>query len=273
MKHLNTATKLIICIFLLGCGQPVSAAVKQALPNIEALWRQYLRNDAAKLPAIRYPYDHCFRSAARQYDLPVSLLLAVARGESDFNPRARSDRNCHGLMQIQWPGTARHLGIYRLTTLYEPCPNIRAGAAYLRELLDRFGDNLHLALAAYNYGPGRIANRIGAGHIPPGAKWYSSYIYHHLNHILQGASPVGTVAYRRPVNYRQPQQIALITFTQPYRAEAYYQHLQERAPGLNLDWFRIGLGRYQVVLRYSDNKALQKGKKRLRNLGVFVNGR
>ncbi len=264
----------MICIVFLGYGQqPVSGAVKDTVPNIEALWHQYLRKDAAKLPAIKYPYEHCFRSAAQKYDLPLSLLLAVARGESNFNPRAKSDRNCHGLMQIQWPGTAKHLGIYRLEALYEPCTNIRAGARYLRELLDRYNENPHLALAAYNYGPGRIKNQAGAGHIPRGAKWYSGYIYHHLEYIMKGATAVGSDASGKPERYNRQKRLALITFNQPYRANAYLRHLQKRAPSLNLDWYRIGLGRYQVVMLYSDNQTLETGRKKLRTLGVIVYAR
>jgi len=270
MNHIGILIKLIICILFLGYGQPVSSAVKDTVPNIEALWHQYFSNDTAKFPAISYPYDHCFRSAAQKYGLPLSLLVAVARGESNFNPRAKSNRNCHGLMQIQWPETAKHLGIYRLKALYEPCTNIRAGAEYLRELLDRYHDNLHLALAAYNYGPGRIKNGVGADHIPRGAKWYSGYIYHHLKYILRGATAAGSDTAGKPKKYNRQQCLALVTFNQPYRAKAYLQHLQKRAPSLNLDWYRIGLGRYQVVMLYSDHQSLESGKNKLKSLGVIV---
>ena len=272
MNHISILTKLLICIILLGYGQPVSSAVKDTVPDIEALWHQYLK-DGARLPKISYPYDHCFRSASQTYDLPLALLLAVARGESNFNPRAKSDRNCHGLMQIQWPKTAEHLDIYRLNALYEPCTNIRAGARYLRELLDRYNDNLHLALAAYNYGPGRIKKRAGAGHIPHGASWYSGYIYHHLKYVLQGATATGSDTTGRSPKYSQPKRLVLITFRQPYRAKAYYQHLQKRAPSLNLAWYRISLDRYQVVMLYSDNQTLETGRKKLRSLGVIVYAR
>jgi hypothetical protein len=264
---------LILCIAVFGYVPPVLSAVKQVVPNIEILWRQYLDNDAATYPAIRYPYDHCFRSAAQKYDLPLTLLLAVARGESNFNPRAMSDRNCHGLMQIQWPGTARHLGIYRLKALYEPCTNIRAGARYLRELLDRYNENLHLALAAYNYGPSRIIIGAAFSQVPRGAKWYSGYIYHHLKYITQQASPDVTDASGKTKTYSRQRRLPLITFRQPYRANAYYQYLQKQAPSLNLDWYRIGMGRYQVVMLYSDRKALEIGRKKLKKLGVVIDSR
>ena len=67
--------------------------------------------------------------------------------------------------------------------------------------------------------------------------------------------------------------IALITFNQPYRANAYYQYLQKKAPSLTLDWYRIGMGRYQVVMLYADNKSLENGRKKLRKLGVIVKAR
>ena len=94
-------------------------------------------------------------------------------------------------MQILWPDTARHLGIYRLSQLYDPCTNIDAGARYLKELLGNYDDNLHLALAAYNYGPSRIAK--DGFNIPSGAEWYSGYIYRHLNYVLGDGSKQNTV--------------------------------------------------------------------------------
>jgi len=271
MNPVRKFTKLIICLFLLGYGQPAFSAVKNNALDLEALWQHYLATDARKIPATQFPYKHCFKSAAQKHDIPLSLLLAVARGESNFNSNAKSDRNCHGLMQIQWPETAKHLGIYRLSALYNPCTNVNAGAKYLKELLDRYDNNLHLALAAYNYGPNRIDKTPVSGQIPEGAKWYSGYIFHHLEHIMQGA----TVASGSSIANRQsstiPQKhIPIITFTRPYRAAGLYDHLRKRAPGLNIEWYRTGLGRYQVVMHYSDKQALENGKTKLRSLGIKV---
>ena len=261
----------MICLLVLGYGQPVFSSVKSNEPGVEALWDRYLSDNARKSPVIRYPFERCFKLASARYSLPLSLLLAVSRGESNFNPRAKSDRNCHGLMQIQWPQTAKHLGIDQLDALYDPCTNILAGAKYLRELLDRYDGNLHLTLAAYNYGPGRIHTNSVSSSIPQGAQWYSGYIYHHLKHILRGATASaaasGTGGRRR---YEPGQQLEIITFTKPYRAAGFYQHLKARAPGLNLDWYRMGLGRYQVVMRYTDERTLENGKNKLRKLGIRV---
>jgi len=273
MNHFINPAKLVICLLLLGYGQPVFSSVKSNGPDVEALWDRYLSDDARKSPVIQYPFEHCFKLASEKYSLPLSLLLAVSRGESNFNPRAKSDRNCHGLMQILWPQTAKHLGIFQLDELYDPCTNILAGARYLRELLDRYDDNLHLTLAAYNYGPNRIGKDPVSSSIPQGAQWYSSYIYHHLKHILRGAtaSAAASGSGRRP-RYNPGQQLEIITFTKPYRAAGFYQYLKERAPGLNLDWYRMGLGRYQVVMLYTDEQTLENGKRKLRNLGIRVQG-
>jgi len=274
MNHFMNLTKLTICLLLLGYGQPVFSSVKSNEPDVEALWGRFLSDDARKSPVVRYPFERCFKSASEKYSLPLSLLLAVSRGESNFNPRAKSDRNCHGLMQILWPQTARHLGIYKLEALYDPCTNILAGARYLREMLDRYDGNLHLTLAAYNYGPNRIRKNSDSGSIPQGAQWYSGYIYHHLKHILRGAT-TSTVASGSGgrLRYNPKQHLEIITFTKPYRAAGFYQYLKERAPGLNLDWYRMGLGRYQVVMLYADERTLENGIRKLKNLGIRVKGR
>jgi hypothetical protein len=270
MNPAGTFVKLTICLFLLGYGQSVFGAVKDKTPDLEALWKHYLESDAGKIPTIQFPYESCFKSAAQKHDLPLSLLLAVARGESNFNPNAKSNRNCHGLMQIRWPVTAKYLGIYRLSALYDPCTNIDTGARYLKELLDRYDNNLHLALAAYNYGPNRIDKSPVSGRIPAGAKWYSSYIYHHLEKIMQGAVANKSATANRQSPYIPQKHIPIVTFTRPYRAAGLYDHLRKRAPGLNIEWYRTGLGRYQVVMHYADKQALQQGKEKLRRLGISV---
>lgn len=256
--------KLVIVV--LGAALTVLAMTADASrPDLDAAWQEYSDNRSSLQPAYTFPHATCFRAASLAYGLPESLLLAVARGESDFEATARSRANAHGVMQILWPDTAQHLGIYRLSDLYDPCTNIDAGARYLKELLARYDNNLHLALAAYNYGPGRI-NRNGNG-IPSGAEWYSGYIYRHLNYV------VGSGAERRPVNdtlYSEIGQSTLLTFGEPYRAEAFIERLEKQAPGLNLDWFRRGTGEFEVVMTYADRQEFDHSANLLQSAGFRV---
>ena len=229
-----------------------------ARPDLDAAWQDYSTNRTSLQPAYTFPHATCFRVAALEYGLPESLLLAVARGESDFEATARSRANAHGVMQILWPDTARHLGIRRLSDLYDPCTNIDAGARYLTELLGRYDGNLHLALAAYNYGPGRIA-RDGRG-IPSGAEWYSGYIYRHLNYVIGSGANRNTMP---DTLYSDIGQSTLLTFGEPYRAEAFIERLEEQSPELNLDWFRRGTGEFEVVLTYADRKEFDDSARQL----------
>ncbi len=231
-------------------------------PDLDSTWRGYMNRQAAVESAYRFPHATCFSIAALEYGLPETLLLAVARGESDFEATARSRANAHGVMQILWPGTANHLGIYRLSELYDPCTNIDAGARYLKEMLARYDGNVHLALAAYNYGPQRIA--LDGGDIPSGASWYSGYIYRHLTYVLGDGS-----ATPRPGSslYSDIGQSTLLTFGEPYRAAAFIERLESTAPDLTLDWFRRGTGEFEVVMTYADKESFDRSAKMLERAG------
>ena len=98
--------------------------------------------------------------AAARYGISSHLVDAVAWQESRYNPRARSSAGAIGVMQLM-PGTARQLGV---SNPHDVRQNVAGGAAYLREQLERFGNNVPLALAAYNAGPGAVMKY---GGIPP----------------------------------------------------------------------------------------------------------
>jgi soluble lytic murein transglycosylase-like protein len=93
--------------------------------------------------------------------LPAELIHAVIRAESNYNPRAQSDKGAQGLMQLM-PATAKRFG--SINSL-DPRDNILTGSRYLRWLMDYFDQNIELAVAAYNAGEGAV---VKAGHkIPP----------------------------------------------------------------------------------------------------------
>ena len=106
-------------------------------------------------------YDAAIEEHAAAHRVRPELVRAVIQVESAYNPRARSNKGAMGLMQLM-PETAADLGV---TNAYDPVQNIRGGVAYLRQLLDKFGGNEELALAAYNAGPGAVTKYGDA--IPP----------------------------------------------------------------------------------------------------------
>jgi soluble lytic murein transglycosylase-like protein len=129
----------------------------QMQPNTSRTRRSSRPNERAGRfrRAIYFPH---VATAERQYALPPGLLDALIWTESRYNPLALSRAGAAGLGQLM-PGTAQALGI---GNRYEPLANITGSARYLRTLLDRFG-MVHLAIAAYNAGPGAVQR---AGRIP-----------------------------------------------------------------------------------------------------------
>jgi hypothetical protein len=259
------ATCLFLCIAVLPAvsANATTAAGVGDPTTLEARWHAFSRTAAQSQPALDFPYAHCFRRAATAHDLPETLLLAVARGESDFDPVARSKANAYGLMQILWPDTARYLGVDRLSELLDPCTNVEAGARYLKELLGKYQGNLHRALAAYNYGPGRIP--AAGGSLPKGAVWYSGYILRHLDYVLHGDRKGRPAAQRRP--YSEKDRLFIIHFSRPYRAAAFVENLQPRFGDIRLDWFRLPDGGFDVVMLYTSEKQLSDGQRLLSGMG------
>jgi hypothetical protein len=122
-------------------------------------------------PSSHDPYGDHIAEAAQRFELPAAWIRAVMRLESDGDPRARSPKGAIGLMQIMPETWAELRARYRLgDDPYDPHDNIVAGAAYIRELFDRYGSPAWIA--AYNAGPGRYEEALKGRPLPPETRAY-----------------------------------------------------------------------------------------------------
>lgn len=144
-------------------------ALSDTPPKGGGEYKTYLVRGASKpIMATRPPsddyvgqYDDLIQRHAEANGIRPDLVRAVIQVESGYNPRARSPKGARGLMQLM-PGTALDLGV---VNAYDPEDNIRGGTRYLKMLLERYGNDETLALAAYNAGPEAVEKYGNA--VPP----------------------------------------------------------------------------------------------------------
>lgn len=137
-------------ILLTGSPDDVATELLVAAPALQAVEGS---PDNAKLPAgIPAAFAAFIQEASVASRLPPALIHAVIAVESNYNPRAVSLKGAQGLMQLM-PATARRFGAFNVL---DPRSNILAGSKYLRWLLDTFGQDMELSIAAYNAGEGAV---------------------------------------------------------------------------------------------------------------------
>jgi len=157
------SAQLALATAKLGCGQ-----INESIVYAESLCNNaIISGTSGQLPAaiwlLAYPkgYFKYVSEYANKFGIEESLVLAVIREESRFNPKTLSWAHARGLMQIipqTGRNVARLIGIrpYYTSKLHDPDTNIKMGCYYLSQLLKRFNNDKVMALAAYNGGPLRV---------------------------------------------------------------------------------------------------------------------
>ena len=116
--------------------------------------------DWEKIPLNRRAFSEAIQSAAEVFAVDDALIRAIIHAESAYQPEALSPKGAQGLMQLM-PDTQAEL---QVVDVFDPTSNIEGGTLYLSRLLKQFDQNVELAAAAYNAGPGAV---LEYGGVPP----------------------------------------------------------------------------------------------------------
>lgn len=155
-----TLTTLFLFAFLLSSISTAMAEIYKYTDERGVIHFTDMPNNARYRPVLpggkssrdECRYDQIIRMLCREHQMDFSLVKAVIKAESAFNPRAVSSKGAQGLMQLM-PDTARQLSV---DDPFDPYDNLQGGVRYLRQMLDIFNGNVTLAVAAYNAGPGAV---------------------------------------------------------------------------------------------------------------------
>ena len=137
-------------------------------------------------PATVSKFDPLIQSAASKHGVDPNLISRMIKHESNFNPKAISPAGAKGLMQLM-PDTATELGV---RNVFDPEENLDAGVRYISQLLHKYDGDVNKALAAYNWGPGRV-DKHGIDNLPTETRNY-------LQRILGGEDVGSNIARVQP---------------------------------------------------------------------------
>ena len=175
---------------------PTSGAVMRAARSAASEVNTYLDGRAQTHQTLNRSFtpqdiDAAIEQAAARHNVDPSLVRSVVKVESNFNPNAVSRKGAMGLMQLM-PATARSLNV---ANPFDPEQNVDAGVRHLKRLLDSYGGNVPLSLAAYNAGSGAVARSAGVPHF----RETQNYV-RRITNLYNGGSEPGSYIFGNPVH-------------------------------------------------------------------------
>src|ERR1035441_7101123 len=175
---------------------PTSGAVMRAARSAASEVNTYLDGRAQSHQILNRAFtqedvDAAIEQAAARHNVDPNLVRSVVKVESNFNPNAVSRKGAMGLMQLM-PSTARSLNV---VNPFDPQQNVDAGVRHLRRLLDSYGGNVSLSLAAYNAGSGAVARSAGVPHF----RETQNYV-RRITNLYNGGSEPGSYIFGSPVH-------------------------------------------------------------------------
>lgn len=186
---------------------PANAAAMKAARSAAAEVNQYLgrestRSANAKIVSANFrgtaaapaDIDSAIEQAAARHNVDPNLVRAVVKVESNFNPNAVSAKGAMGLMQLM-PSTARQLNV---KNPFDPEQNVDAGVRHLKQLLESYGGDIKLTLAAYNAGAGAVARSAGVPHYAETRNYVRR-----ITNLYYGGSEFNSGASRDPVTIQR----------------------------------------------------------------------
>ncbi|MBP9112743.1 MAG: lytic transglycosylase domain-containing protein [Polyangiaceae bacterium] len=147
-----------------------------------------------KDPARFSRYDEWIRQAASLYQIPVELIRAVIKVESDYDPRAISRSGARGLMQLM-PDTANKL---QVRDIHDPRENIFGGVRFLRTLANTFNGDLALTVAAYNAGPNAVMSAGGIPNIAETQDYVQKVSFYYRRYRMTPDAAEASMPYAKP---------------------------------------------------------------------------
>jgi soluble lytic murein transglycosylase-like protein len=181
----------------LGAARSAAAEVSRYLhrtspANVDAVLANsnYFRNNNAKQFSDK-DVDAAIEQAAARHNVDPNLVRSVIKVESNFNPNAVSRKGAMGLMQLM-PQTARSLNV---NNPFDPEQNVDAGVRHLKKLLESYGGDVRLTLAAYNAGSGAVARSAGV----PRFSETQNYVKR-ITNLYYGGSEPGSRIIGNPVH-------------------------------------------------------------------------